>query len=172
MRIATITKDKPERVFVQVHNAEATLAIAQGSPACFVLNGTNDGVDVVNSVTATATIAHTGFAGVITQIGGLLAGQYGMAQAYGICQGIKYLQRTRAASTDSWSTIITAGTGCALTIDTVNNAFAGTVAGVVSAYLAAFILAQAQTLSAGSATSTSNSSTAQTVLLKGFLRAM
>lgn len=172
MRIATLTKDKPERVFVQIHNAEASLDMPQGSPVCFVLNGTNDGNDAVLANTGTATLAHTAFAGIVPQVGGVKNGQYGMAQVFGICQKAVFLQRTRAATTDSWSTVAAIGAGCVLTIDTINNALAGTVAGAVSAYLAAFINGNAQASIAGSASSTNNANTAQTSLVKAFLRCM
>lgn len=172
MRLGIIGKDKPERVFLAVHNAESSAAFTQGQPVCFVMNGTNDGNDVVLANTGTAVKATTLFAGVVVDSSGIANGAYGVAQVFGFCQKAVLVQRTRAASTDSWSTVQTINSGMALNIDTVNNGFVSSIAGAATQFLGFAIIGASQASIAGSASSTSNSSTAQTTLIPIFLRAM
>jgi hypothetical protein len=72
-----------ERVFMAFRNAEASLAIPRGVPVCYNFNGTNDGVDAVNSVTAGANACVAGFVGVNTKA--TPKGEWGLAQCYGLC---------------------------------------------------------------------------------------
>lgn len=68
MRIATIvgTNNPQDAIFRTVKNADST-TILKGSPCVFNMNGTRDGLDVVQSSTAGANKCHAYFAGVASE---------------------------------------------------------------------------------------------------------
>lgn len=187
MRFETVGRDKPERVFLAVRNAEATVDIPMGSPVCFTMNGTNNGNDVVLPTTGGVLKGNYLFAGVAVEA--IPNRMFGYAQVFGYCQGAILVQRTRAASTDSWSSVDTRALGVPLALNVVENSTGNfTIGGLTYSVQAdgftefsanAFegvlpyaILASSQASIAGSASSTNNTSTIQTARVPVFLRAM
>lgn len=173
MNLPTIlSKDRPEAVFIAVRNAEASAGIAQGEPVCWVMNGTNDGNDVVLPNTGAAGKATSLFAGVCVDIDGIPNATYGKVQVYGLCLKSMLEQRTRAATTDSWSSVASIPAGNICGINTVNNNFVTLAAGAQSGFLGFAMMAESQASIVGSASSTSDSATGQEAKVKMFLRAM
>ena len=160
--------NKVDIVAVVVKNAEASVAIPAGSPLALELNATNDGLAVVLPATAIAN-GYGGLFGVA--LGSIANGAYGEAQVFGFCQNVVVLSNTRAATTDSWTTR-SAAVGVNLVIDTVNNVFStagGTQA--ASAFIPFAILGASYT-GTGAASTSNNTLTASTLLVKAFLRMM
>lgn len=167
--------NKADVVGVVVRNAD-TVTIPPGTPVCLVMNGTNDGLDVVLPNTGGASKAHAFlFGAVISPVGpgvnGIPANGYGETQIMGVNGAIVLLRGTRAASTDSWTSTASIASYVVLTIDTVNNAFqssGGTQA--ATAYLPFAVLAQSVASVVASASATSDTRTALTQSVKAFLR--
>ena len=172
MNTGTINRDRPEVAFISFRNAEASLSMPIGSPIAYVMNGTNDGNDCVLPVTATGPKATSLFTGAVIGQAAVVAGAYGVAQVYGPVLQAVLLARTRAATTDSWSSIASINTGVLCNVDTINNAFNRNAAGASSNFLAFAVLAQSVASVAGVASSTSDTLTASTSYAKLFLRAM
>src|SRR4051812_24381 len=93
--------NKRDIVAIVVKNAEASATIPVGSPLCFVMNGTDDGLGVVLPGTGGAVKATSLMAGVA--LTSMLAGGYGESQVFGFCQNVVLRRQTRAASTDAFS---------------------------------------------------------------------
>ncbi len=79
-----------QNVYLHVRNADST-TIVRGAPAVYNMNGTNDGMDVVQSATASTNKATAYFAGVVVK--DIPAGEYGMTLIHGVadfvrCSGI------------------------------------------------------------------------------------
>ena len=55
-----------QNVFLHVRNADST-TIVRGAPAVFNMNGTNDGVDVVQAATASTNKSTAYFAGIVVK---------------------------------------------------------------------------------------------------------
>jgi hypothetical protein len=182
MRIPSLGA-KYQTVIAQVKNAD-TVVIPNGTPVCFVFNGTDDGLAVVLPNTGGAAKATTLFAGVVEFTGtsagtGLPVGSIGDAFLWGMVTNARLLLVTRSATSAVWPSYAAVNIGDALEIDTVNNVFTDQGAGAQSAYqpLAAlgFSLAsattQASTTSSGSL-SAFNAATALTVSGKVLVRGM
>lgn len=75
-----------QNVYLHVRNADST-TISRGAPAVFNMNGTNDGVDVVQSSTAGANKSTGYFAGVVQQ--DIPAGANGLALCYGVADFVR-----------------------------------------------------------------------------------
>lgn len=172
MNLGILGKDRPEKVFIAVRNAEASAGINQGQPVCFVMNGTNDGNDVVLANTGAAGKATSLFAGTCQDKDGIANGQYGMTQVYGFAQFGVLTQRTRGATSDSWSSVASIPVGNICGVDTVNNAFVTLAAGAQSGFLAGMMMGESQASIAGRATATSDTATVETTKVKMFFRTM
>lgn len=177
---------KPAFADFQAKNAESSASIPIGTPAILALNGTDDGLAVVLPATATATLSPLAMFGVARET--VAAGKSGKFQTYGFCRNSILTVRTRAASTDSFSSVASIDTAAHLAVDTVNNAFVSTVAtrtqkvvtNAISDTLAltlsdgAFwppaILAESRASIAGVASATSLTATVSTAMVKTFLR--
>src|SRR6266849_2091691 len=147
--------NKADRFAVVIRNAEATASIPRGTPIIAVLNGTNDGLDVVLPSTAGSALSFNARLGVATDT--LTAGQYGESLVYGYVAYALITRMTRAASTDSWTSSASTASGIGLGIDTLNNAFllgASRAGALVSAADNAFLVdSLASSLASASATS-------------------
>ena len=170
MRFQKLTKDKPERVILQVKNAESSSAIPLGTPVVLNLNGTNDGLEVVLPASAAAQVNSAVF-GVSTEE--IAAGKYGEVQCFGFCRQVVMRRLTRAASTDSWASTASQAVGVLFDVDTVNNAVSVGAASVgATDFLPWGILAESLPAIASSASATSDTRTAITTYVKAFLRMM
>ena len=168
MQIAELTKDKRERTLIQVQNDSAN-AFVVGEPVAFAMDGVDDGLDVHQLSDSTAGKSHF-FAGVCTEA--IAAGARGKIQAYGVVTKIKYVQATRAASTDTYTIAIAIAIGDVMLPNTVANAFSRLGAGSASGYMALCAAIDTVASIASSASTTSDSSTAITGTIKAFVRAM
>lgn len=193
------TGTRPFKSFLNFRSDEASASIPAGSPVLFSIDGTEDGFAAHLPSSSSAAKCPELFAGVFSGPGSLLAGYPGAAQIWGLCDYAIVVQQSRAASTDSYATAAALSVGQALSIDTVNNAFAtgsqftgartivtaftsGTAAtDIQAATLAAnfgdgsapmFVMAQTLASAASSASTSSDSSTKKTYGTKIFLRAM
>lgn len=161
------TKDRPWRARVSLMNGESSSTITKGSPVS--VNPSNLG-QVVLPATGGVTRSHSLFAGIAAK--DAVAGSAVEIVAGGYCYQAKFVNRTRAASTDSWSSVAAQAYGNLLTIDTVNNAVAYSTVGAASLGVNPIVLVETLASIAGSASSTSNSSTVQTQYVKVWVRAL
>jgi len=162
--------NKADRFAVVIRNAEVTASIPRGTPVIAILNGTNDGLDVVLPATAGSALSFNARLGVATDT--LTAGQYGESLVYGYVQYALITRMTRAASTDSWTSSASAASGIGLGIDTLNNAFllgASRAGSLVSAADNAFLV-DTLASSLASASATSDTRTAITNGVRVFVR--
>jgi hypothetical protein len=165
--------NKQDIVGVVVHNAEASATIPGGTPVCFVMNATGDGLDVVLPATGGAAKATSFAAGIALKT--MLAGDYGEAQVWGFCQNVVLLRQTRSDSTGDWSSNATGfATGLALLIDTVHNCMSTAASTGASIYAPIAVLAASVATWASTATSnaTADTRTIITVATKAFIRMM
>jgi len=166
--------NKRDSSYVVVRNGEASASIPVGTPVTLVLNGTNDGVDVV--LPATAGDAKNGAFkyGIASQT--MTAGQYGESQVFGYCPYAIITKMTRAgtSTSDSWSSSASSASGIALGWDSVNNALVGnaSMVGSLGTLHANVVLAASLASSAASATATSDTRTAITNTCAVFVRMM
>jgi hypothetical protein len=164
--------NKRDGLYLVIRNAEASASIPAGTPVTLVLNGTNDGLDVV--LPSTAGDAKNGAFkyGIATST--LIAGAYGESQAFGFCPYALMTKMTRAASTDSWTSSASSASGIALGWESINNALVGNAsmvgsAGTLGAWAA---LVSSLASSAASASATSDTRTAIVVPAIVFVRMM
>lgn len=162
------TKNRPWRARISAVSGETSAEIPAGAPV--ILNTSDLSQVKLPSTAGGVTIAHPFFAGVATKA--TAAGQIVEIVAGGYCPQAKFVNRTRAASTDSWSSVAAQALGNLMTIDTVNDAFGYSTVGAATLMPYAIVLAEAIASIAGSASSTSNSSTAQTQMVKVWVRAL
>lgn len=179
--ISQLTGLKPTVVRVGVRNAEASAVIPAGSPVVLVMNGTNDGCDVVlPSTSSLAKLIGFGY-GVASRA--MNAGDAGEAVVYGFVNSVILSRQTRAASTDVWASEPARSVGEFLTINTTINFLqtaVSTIAVVTNATTdtralrAPFDAMLAQTLASyvSSASSTADTRTAITAGVKAFVRLM
>jgi hypothetical protein len=174
-----VVGNKYDAAFVVVHNPSTTVPIRSGGPCFFIMNGTNDGLDV-QSANAAAGAGQVFFAGVVAGPD-LAPGAYGEAQVYGICQNTRIVTITRPASTDSYNSVTAILTGNILQVNTLSganasdniDAFSRSGAGSASAILWNIVAAQSYTSTASQSSSFDTTSrTAITTSLKSFLRFM
>lgn len=88
MIISKVNRTSAEKIFINVHNVEATsITTGQGAIFCCAPYGVNsiDGVSVVR-VPASGNAAMLNFAGIAAQ--DIVADGYGLVQAYGYCNSI------------------------------------------------------------------------------------
>lgn len=133
MNTALINKNKAEVAFQVVGNRE-TVKIPLGVPVVFVIDGTNDGIDVQLPSSGNAAKAATLFAGITVgaDLGGnMVAGTSGGAasgqitQVYGFCQkALTMTTITRSATSAVWVSLAASAVGDILSVNTVLNALA------------------------------------------------
>jgi len=177
MRFKTVG-NKYDAAFIVVRNAD-NYDIPIGAPIFFVMNGTNDGIDV-KGANASAGANQEFFAGIVAAPSGpnlsvLAQKGYGESQVFGLCQNTRVVTATRAASTDSYNSFTAIVVGDVLQINTLTGADAvsRSAAGAATAILPNIIAAQAYTSTASQSSSFDTTSrTAITTALKTFLRAM
>jgi len=163
--------NKADTAFIVIRNSEAT-DLPLGAPCFFTMNGTNDGLDIIDATSA-AGAKQGFFAGITASI--ILAGQFGEAQVFGLCQNTRVATITRAASTDSYNSVTAILVGDIMAINTLTLADAISRSGAGSATAALFNIVAAQSYSSTASQSSSfdtTSRTAITTYLKTFLRAM
>lgn len=174
---------KPDRITVAIRNAEASAAMPAGCPVVLIMNGTNDGADVVLPSSGVTALRVQGLRyGVNTRT--LAAGDQGSAIVFGLCNNLLLQRQTRASSTDSWATEAAFAIGAYLSIDSTNNrwvTFANTIKVVTNAttdtlaltvYNPDAVMAQILASYAGSASTTADTNTARTASVKAFVRIM
>lgn len=162
--------DRPNNIVGYYRSAEATLAIAAGAPVALVMNGTNDGLDIVNASTAGAAKSTSFFIGIAPYA--ITAGAFGDIIISGIVTNALLTLTTRATSTDSFASVASLALGVLLNVDSVGNRLSAGATGGSSAFLPNILLAQTLASSASSASATSNTGTAVTATVKVFLRTM
>lgn len=171
--------NKRDIVAVVIRNAD-TVAIPTGTPVVLSDNSTasvNDGLDVVLPSTAGAAKSDVLFYGIcVSPAGypqnGVPVNGYGESQVFGFNAGLVLVTQTRAASTNSWNSVPSIASFNYLAIDTVANGFdtIGTLA--QSGFVPYAVLWQSLASYASSASTTSDTRTAITSSVKGFLRMM
>lgn len=170
MEIKQLNKDKPEGIILQVHSGEASASIPAGTPVILALDGTNDGLDVVLP-SSESVLANSALYGIT--LGVMAAGAYGQVRAFGFVRETVLRQRTRANSTDSFSSVSSLERGHMLAVDTVNNAFSTKSASMAaSMFLPKAILAQTLASVASTVSTTANELTVLTTSVKTFVRFM
>jgi hypothetical protein len=75
-----------QNVYLHVRNADST-TLLRGAPAVYNMNGTNDGIDVVQAATAGANKSTAYFAGVVQR--DIAADEYGMALIHGVADFVR-----------------------------------------------------------------------------------
>lgn len=169
MRIK-LAGNKGDSAIITVHNAEASADIPRGTPVVYVMNGTNDSLDVVLPATAGAAKSAGFMAGVTTDT--ITNGKHGEAVAFGVVTYAIMTRMTRAATTDSWSSSASVQSGAILAHDTLNNGFLSVSASQnTAAQFAPFaVLMSSLASSTSSASSTSDTRTAITNSVRVFVR--
>ena len=165
------TKDRPYQVRISAVNGESSTAIAVGHPVA--LSGSDlaaGDLKVVLPATAGATGSSPLFAGIAASAAN--AAQPVEIVCGGYVNTAKFIIRTRAASTDSWSTVAAVAANVLCSIDTVNNGIASSAAGAASLAAPAIVLLESRASAAGVASSTSDSATVSTTTVKAFVRAL
>lgn len=158
------TKDRPYQATMTFVNEESSSSSAIGAAMMFAAGF--DGVQLASSGAA-ATVP-TFFAGVACNAVG--PGESVKLIVGGYAPSCKFVVRTRAASSDSWSSVASIPAGNYCSIDTANNAFASSGAGaaLASPYLAVIPASVASI--AGVASATSDSLLVSTALRPLFIR--
>jgi hypothetical protein len=156
---------RPEGVTHAVKNLDA-VKIAAGTAPVFIMNGTDDGLAVVNSSVAPANINNF-TAGLATK--DIEPGKLGEVQVYGFFRKAALARATRANTTTAWPTMAALALGVPLNVDPVLNGIAS--AGGSSMANNPLILAEA--VAAGpTLASSAGSGTVYTSGVKAFLRFM
>ena len=155
--------------YIQVQNNSAS-AIAQGAPAIFEMDGTDDGVSVHNASDAAATTATSFLAGIAVKA--IPAGARGQVQVRGFIDNLLIIRATRAASTDTFATLAAISKGQDLIINTVGNGMSLGAAGAASAELPAMACVGTTASRASSASTSSDSSLVASILIGAYLRIM
>lgn len=191
-----LNKAEAEQIFIPIFNLEATSSLPYGSPCAFMFDATtngfspgyarsNDGLGVKLPSSATGTLAHTGFAGIVRgNVMGSTANTVGssrraLAQIFGICISTILVLSTRATSTDVWASQAAYALGDSLVVNTVAglNGFSDNAAGAATAFLpfavnAGFTQASVTTTGSSAYSATFSANTVMTTYGKVFLRAM
>jgi len=173
--------NKRDTICLVAQNME-TVAIPLGSPVALRYSGTNDGLEIVLPSSSSAGKLVAFQYGVA--LGSIAASQMGEVQIFGECDNVLLTLQTRANTSggSSFSTAQTVALGELLTIVSAANAFSTIASTVAFASTDVFSLSnftparaaigQSLASSAGIATSTSETRTAVTQLVKAFLRMM
>lgn len=161
------TKNRPWRARVSLMNGESSSTISKGNVV--QLNPSDLGQVVLPS-TGGVTQAHSLFAGIAANDAPV--GTPVEIVAGGYCHQAKFINRTRAASTDDFSSVAACAVGNLLTIDTVNNGVRYSTVGAASLGVNPIVLLESIASIASMASATSNASTAQTQMVKVWVRAL
>lgn len=160
--------NKGDSLIAIVHNAD-TVSIPAGTPVALVLNGTNDGLDVVLPATAGAALSGAAYYGCVTST--LAVGAYGESVIFGMVTNAVLTFATRAATSNSWSSSQSMSQGVILALDTVNNAFLSASASNTSGPNAIYaLLASSLSSISASATATNLTNTVVTRSARVFVR--
>lgn len=160
--------NKADVLAVVIRNAD-TATIPLGTPVILVLNGTNDGLDVVLPSTAGASKMHSLAYGVT--IGpAITANSYGEAMIFGFHSNVVLTRQTRSASTVTWASEASIASFVLMNIESVANGFQIGATLASTNFLPFAVLAQSLASYASSATATTDSRTALTAAVKAFLR--
>lgn len=172
--------NKRDLLAVVIHNAD-TVTIPLGAPVCLALNATNDGLDVILPSTAEGVAANSSLYTLYgVALGAIPVSGYGEAQVFGFCADLLYTLETRASTTASWSTASTAPAFTPLTFETKGNGWqtyavqsfvtgATTATTTMIGFQPMALLAQTlQTVSA-SASTTADTRTVLTTLVKAYV---
>lgn len=171
MRFAQLTKDKVEKVFIQVRNDESSADLAAGTLVCFTMDATRDGLDVVGVNTGGAAKSTSLFAGVLPRA--IVNARYGISQVYGYVNSVKHIKNTRAASTDSYTSMTSVAVGDFLFVQTLGGGgVSRSGAGAANQNPGFLIAAESVASVAASASTTSDTSIAVTGTMKAFVRAL
>lgn len=162
------TKDRPWRARISLLNGESSSSITAGAPV--VLSATDNGAKVVLPATAGATQSTPLFAGIAVKTA--TPGNAVEIVAGGYCAKATFVIRTRAASTDNFSSVAAMAVGNILTIDTVNNAVAYSTVGAASMVAPAIVLMESMASVASVASVTSLTGTVSTTSVKVWVRAL
>ena len=162
--------NKGDKLSVVVRNGEVSASIPRGTPVIAILNGTNDGLDVVLPSTAGAALSFNARLGVVSET--LTAGAFTDSIVYGYVAYALITRMTRSASSASWTSSASAASGVCLGIDILNNAFllGASSDGSLAAAAANAFLVDSLASSAASATATSDTRTAITNGVRVFVR--
>lgn len=150
------TKDRPIRSRASLMNGESSTAFLLGEPLAFK---EGDPTQVVTSTTATAARATSLFAGL--SLGTASAGSVAEFTCAGYHASARFVIRTRAATSDSWSAVASVAAGVYCTIDTVNRAVVSSGAGAASAGGVLIAMVASRSSVPGTATATSDTATVQ-----------
>ena len=162
------TKDRPWRARISLLNGESSSTITAGSPV--VLSASDTGSKVVLPATAGVTQSTSLFAGIA--INSATPGNAVEVVGNGYVAKVKFVHRTRAASTDSFASVAAMAVGNLLTIDTVNNGVAYSTVGAASLAVNAIVLMETIASIASAASTTSNSALASTSMVKCWVRGL
>jgi len=154
-----------------VKNSESSTLVA-GTPVTMNVDGTKDGLSVELPSSGSATLSRLFPAGIVAD--SITAGSIGTVRKYGFIDAT-YIVRTRAATSDSFSTVAALTIGQVLSIETVMDALdlqAETVATNTAVTLSEprFVVGEAVASAVGVATATSLTLTYSTGQAKVFVR--
>ncbi len=144
MLIQRVNRTDPEKAFIVVKNAEASVALVQGGPVVFKASGTGDGSEVVKLITGAAAKAPL-LAGVADSA--IANAAYGLVQCYGVRTDAVINQAGTASGANG-------AIGDVLTLWTASDAFSGAAAGAATGYSPWAVLMQTVASSATVATTT------------------
>lgn len=147
-------------------NAEASTTLALGVPVVLAFNGTDDGLAVVLPATAGAAKTTVFACGVVVSPNGIVAGQLGDVQVYGLCLQAKIMVGTRSATDAVWASYASGAAAGILEMETVNNMFTQLGSSASQQYIPYAALAE----SYASSTTQASSLTQPSITKKVFLR--
>lgn len=169
MRISTLTKDKREVIDLQVRNDDSSILVI-GEPAIYKMDGSSDGLNVEPASSSTEIKSHF-LAGIcLTAIPA--SGGLGMVRSYGVCEKIKIVRVTRANSGLSYDTQVAITLGAALILETAQDALSQNGTNAVSTFLPYCIAIETLASIDSTVSTDTDSSTAKTDTIKGFIRIM
>lgn len=174
-------RTSPDRMATSIHNAD-TVAIPLGAPVVLAMNGTNDGLDVVLPSTSAAQKIQGLRYGVCTKT--IQVGEFAEAIVFGFTNSLLLYRQTRADSTQVWASEAARSVGEYLTISSAINGFVTAVSTqkivtnattdtlALQIYNPDAVLGQTLASYSSSASSTADTRTAITALVKAFVRLM
>lgn len=157
------TKDRPYRATISAINGESSNDINAYDAVCF----NSDGTRVVLPASLAAATAPGLFAGIAVTTAKkgqpleIISGGFATA---------KLVVRTRAASTDSWSSVDSIAAGAYFTINTAQNGIASSGAGAAAAAQYLMMLPASRASAAGVASATSDTRVVSTSTVNILLR--
>jgi hypothetical protein len=172
MNFQMLGSAKNQNLVIGVLN-EDTVSIPAGSPVCYKMSGTNDGLGVVLPAQAGAG-ASSAICGIVPV--SIAVGEKGTAVAYGIIYNAKLVLQTRAATTDSFASLASIAKFSLLLVDSAGNRMQSAASVAQTGYLPHAFIAQTVASQASSAsgavTSAFSTATAVYTTVKAFVRMM